>query len=138
MAMEVSALAASGQRLLEALEASRAPAGQGLISNGPSPVPKELADAFSRLMEAGPVSDSASVQGVQQVRADGIAPVDQLQVGVTPIEAAGPITADTELTPEKLLKLQFEIGGLVMKERFGLAANTGVIQNFEQTLKAQG
>ena len=123
MAMEVSALAASGQRLLEALEASRAP---------------ELADAFSRLMEAGPISDPASVQGVQQVRADGIAPVDQLQGGVTPIEAAGPITADTELTPEKLLKLQFEIGGLVMKERFGLAANTGVIQNFEQTLKAQG
>lgn len=140
MAMDVSALAASADRLRQALEASRTPVGAGLVSNGPAPVPRELAQAFARLMEAPPASSVTPTQG-----ADGVAAIDPSQQlsgvtqsdGVTPIEPSGSVTENTPLTPEQLLQLQFEMGGLVMKERFGLATNTGVIQNFEQTLKAQ-
>lgn len=140
MALDVSALSASAERLRQALEISRTPVGAGLVSDGPAPVPRELAQAFARLMEA---PQTSSVTPVQQ--ADGIAAVDPTRQlsgvtpndGVTPIEPSEPITENTPLSPEKLIQLQFEVGGLVMKERFGLAANTGVIQNFEQTLKAQ-
>lgn len=91
-------------------------------------------------MEAPPANAVSSAQPV-----DGTAAIDPARQaggvspngGVTPIEASGPITENTPLTPEQLIQLQFEVSGLVMKQNFGLAANTGVIQNFEQTLKAQ-
>ncbi len=144
MAMEVSALAASGQRLLEALEASRTPAGSGLTSNGPSPVPQELADEFARLLESALDQNLKVQQTSSAQRPDGVRAIDPAQqtdqatqVDAVRADSSRISAEDLTPTPEKLIQLQFELGGFVMKARAALAANTGIIQNFESTLRAQ-
>ena len=121
--MEVTALASSTERLIQALEASRTPVGEGLVSTeGPSEVPQELAADFRRMLETPPAELSEgtpAVDATAQTAAGADAPAQALP------------------SPEELLRLQMDVSKVVLLSRFGDAAGKKPLQSIDSILRSQ-
>lgn len=149
--MDVSSAVDFSQRLMEALETSRSPRGEGLVSSDRSPVPREVAEAFRALVEQGPegaqridgaaqIQASDPTQRVSQtdaVRASGKAEAPQ-SVGGSDLAADAPqrSTAPELPSPEQLLKLQFRMNMQVFESKFLGNVRDSASSQFEQTLKS--
>ena len=155
MAIDVSSTVDFSQRLMEALESSRAPRGEGLVSGERSPVPKEVAEAFRALLENGPdpvrEADAANrVQGLQgsspteQVnRTEAVSPGANTEkpAGIESDLAAdkvgGAAPADILPTPTELYQIQFRMHMQVFESKYLSNVRDSVAQQFESTLKSQ-
>ena len=117
--MDVSAIASGAESLLKALEASRAPAGEGLVSEGPGAVPDGLAAEFRQMLDSVPAAEGTGVPAVD--------------AGAGVQSAAEPAL----MSPEDLLRVQFDVSKVVLLSRFGDAAGQKPVQNVDSILKSQ-
>ena len=142
--MDIGALSSSSgaSRLLEALERMRTPTGEGLVSSGPSPVPRELSREFEQLMEQEPegfnVHDSVSApealnQGEFSRSEDKSFQIDA--PGDRPVETLP--NAEQLFTPEQLYHVQFAAGMLRIQVESVSKISQQASQGFDSLLRTQ-
>ncbi len=138
----------SANRLLEAFERLGATQGEGLVSSGPSPVPKELARMFEQLMDQQPADmqpsaetlsgRSSAVQSVEDLpRSD--APKDVSAVENAPDSASSvQMQAETPLmSPSELYRLQFHVAMLRLQADTGSQVSQKATQGMDSLLRNQ-
>ena len=140
MAVEVNLDAA--RRLIEALEQSRTPQGEGLVGDGRSPVPAQLAQAFRELMqppEAAPVGGVDRIQsafpteGAQSAQRSAFSGTSDLAAdavgSAAPAQSALPAPAD-------LIGMQFSVNMQLFEGRTHAAVRDGVAERADEVLRS--
>ena len=142
--MDIGALSSApgASRLLEALERMRTPPGEGLVSSGPSPVPRELSREFEQLMEQEPEGFQAheSVSAPDAVNQgeffrteDKSLQVDT--VGDRPVDHTPNV--EQIFTPEQLYQVQFAAGMLRIQVESVSKISQQASQGFDSLLRTQ-
>lgn len=148
--MDIGSAAFSSSRLLEAFERLGVSQGEGLVSSGPSPVPKELSQMFERLMEQEPHVTSFPGAGHKGMSGTEVSvPIPQEAVPGTggaeaspephPLQAAPAQEAGTPAfpSPAELYHLQFRIAMLRMLPETGAQINQKTAQGIDSLLRNQ-
>ena len=138
----------SANRLLEAFERLGATQGEGLVSSGPSPVPKELARMFEQLMDQQPAdmqpsADSLSIRSSAAQGADNI-PHGDAPKDVSAVDAAqnspSAVQMQTEtplISPSELYRLQFHVAMLRHQADIGSQVTQKTTQGLDSLLRNQ-
>ena len=138
----------SANRLLEAFERLGATQGEGLVSSGPSPVPKELARMFEQLMDQQPAdmqpsADSLSNRPSAAQNAGDIprsdAPKDISAVDRAP-DQPNAVQMQTEtplISPSELYRLQFHVAMLRHEADIGSQVTQKATQGLDSLLRNQ-
>ena len=149
-------------RLLDQLEASRQSAGEGLSGDLRSPVPRETAEAFRRLVEDGPqalendptllsAADPGQFQAEQiksTSNAELIGGADSDLMSERSVDSAEHAGAGQSAgsradplepqlpSPADLIAMQFHMGMHAFETRSLSSIRNQAVSNFEQTLKS--
>lgn len=145
--MDIGSIASSSSRLLDALERMGLSQGEGLVSSGPSPVPKELTRLFEGLMEQDQTGLTAQTgETFRQPRADGPSSVAQEDHGfraeapdaLQGSEVSSIPEADASLlSPSELYHLQFQVAMLRLQADTGSQVNQKAAQGLDSLLRNQ-
>lgn len=138
----------SSNRLLEAFERLGASQGEGMVSSGPSPVPKELVRTFEQLMEQAPSelrSTAESLPGQSPaVQSADVLPDSTFQKDVfavdntTGTEHAVSMPTDPPLmSPSELYRLQFQVAMLRLQADTGSQVSQKTTQGLDSLLRNQ-
>ncbi|MBP3730845.1 MAG: hypothetical protein J6I40_05165 [Mailhella sp.] len=135
--MDLAAISSAASHLIEAFEKMHAPAGEGLVSSGPSPVPDELVRNFEQMLSENAGMEPASVQAN-----DAASPVrsgqyagdtgygDAMQINAAP-------EAHTLLQPSELYSLQFHVAMLRFMTDSGSQVQQKTVQGLDSLLRNQ-
>jgi len=131
----------ASERLLEALERSRLPAGEGKASTERAPVPHALAEEFRVLMEQPlaevnnptPIQASVAAQSSDAQRLVQNTPNDP----ITPVSGLKANEATQLLTPDALLAWQFEVRMTVLESKLFYKVQNQATNDLDQRLRSQ-
>lgn len=140
----------AGMRLMQALEESRMPKGEGLVGSGNRPdVPPEVAQQFRALMEAPDTGmhthtpNQASLDVASQVRkTDAVSSSQSAHVDRThstsqvSMQQGDPTQAPELPTMVELLQTQARVSMFVFESKFLSSARSQTVQAMEQQLKS--
>ena len=162
--MDISALSSAGSgstKLIEAFERMGLSQGEGLISSGPSPVPRELAQKFEMLMAQSDGSASQgntpapqpengipageSFQPSNAAASSGVSPLDKTVYHsdgdtshIDSIQKSGADdVSSVEFTPEELYHIQFLTAMFRLQTETASQVSQQTAQGLDSLLRAQ-